>query len=205
MNKIKLIIIILILTFTMSSCKKNGGINMNKPIYAQIVLTSKEKINLELYHDLAPITVENFVKLANEGYYKGTIFHRVIENFMIQTGGYKIVDNNLEELPDTNAIKGEFSANGYTNNTLKHELGVISMARTNVMDSATSQFFICSATSSHLDGNYAAFGKTTDEASNQVVLKISRVQTYAPHYAFSDFPCDIIEIENIYISNEKFK
>ncbi len=207
LKKYRLIIIMMIffMSFILSSCNKIGGIKMDKPIYAQIVLTTGEKINLELYHDIAPISVENFVKLATDGYYHGTIFHRVIENFMIQTGGYKVEDGVLEEMPETKPIKGEFSSNGYEKNTLKHELGVISMARTSVKDSATSQFFICSATSPHLDGEYAAFGKTTDKESNDVVLKISRVETYAPHYAFTDFPCDIIEINNIYISNEIFK
>ena len=178
---------------------------MKKEVYAQIVLTTGEKINLQLFHEYAPETVENFVKLASEGYYKGTIFHRIIDNFMIQTGGYKIEDNSLLELPEIEPIKGEFTSNGFEQNTLKHELGVISMARTNVKDSATSQFFICSATTPHLDGDYAAFGKTTDEMSNKVVLKLSSVETYAMHYMFQNFPCDIIEIENIYVSNEIFK
>lgn len=206
-NNIKRLIVMIVLMmnlFILSSCNRFGGIKMDKPIYAQIVLTTGEKINLELYHDIAPKTVENFVKLASDGYYKGTIFHRVIENFMIQTGGYTVIDNSLEELPETDTIFGEFSDNGHENN-LKHELGVISMARTNIMDSATSQFFICSATAEHLDGSYAAFGKTTDEASNEVVLKISKVETYVMHYAFQNFPCDIIEIENIYVSNKIFK
>ncbi len=178
---------------------------MKKEIYAQIVLTTGEKINLQLFYEYAPKTVENFVKLASDGYYKGTIFHRIIDNFMIQTGGYKIEDNSLLELPETDPVKGEFSSNGFEENTLKHELGVISMARTSDKNSATSQFFICSATTSHLDGEYAAFGKTTDEQSNKVVLKLSAVETYAMHYMFQNFPCDIIEIENIYVSNELFK
>ena len=203
-----LTMILFILLLSLTSCKnksKIGGISMNKEIYAQIVLTTGEKINLQLFHEYAPETVENFVKLATDNYYKGTIFHRIIDNFMIQTGGYKIEDNSLLELPEINTIKGEFASNGFDTNTLKHELGVISMARTSIKDSATSQFFICSATVPHLDGEYAAFGKTTDEESNKVVLKLSGVETYAMHYMFQNFPCDIIEIENIYISNEMFK
>lgn len=203
--KIFMLFIVIVTMFTMTSCKKIGGINMKKDIYAQIVLTTGEKINLQLYREIAPETVDNFVKLATDGYYKGAIFHRVIENFMIQTGGYKIVEDSLENLPEIDSIKGEFASNGYDKNDLKHELGVISMARSSDKNSATGQFFICSATSTHLDGEYAAFGKTTDEASNEVVLKISRVETYAPHYYFQNFPCDIIEIENVYISNEIFK
>ncbi len=188
----------------MSSCKK-GSIDMDKPIYAQIVLENKESINLELFHDKAPLTVENFVKLASEGYYQNTIFHRIIKDFMIQTGGYKITNNILEELPQTEAIYGEFKANGWDKNDITHEVGVISMARTNVMNSATSQFFLCSAKCDYLDGQYAAFGKVTDSKSIDVILEISKVQTYTPHYAFQNFPVEPIAIKNIFISNEKFK
>lgn len=204
-SRILLCLLMLFLSFCLTGCKRGGKISMEKEIYAQIVLTSGEKINLQLFHECAPETVENFVKLVQNDYYKGTIFHRVIEGFMIQTGGYKIEDNSLLELPETKPIKGEFASNGFEQNDIKHELGVISMARTNDKNSATSQFFICSATASHLDGEYAAFGKTTDEESRKVVLKISRVETYAMHYMFQDFPCDIIEIENIYVSNEMYK
>lgn len=114
---------------------------MNKPIYAQIVLESKEIINLELFYDQAPLTVDHFVKLVKKGYYKRTIFHRVIQDFMIQTGGYTIDNHTLNELPETEPIYGEFSENGWDKNNILHELGVISMARTQDMNSATSQFF----------------------------------------------------------------
>lgn len=205
MKKISYILLLILLNICLTGCKKVGGISMNKEVYAQIVLTTGEKINLQLFPEYAPETVENFVKLASENYYKGTIFHRIIEDFMIQTGGYKIEENSLLELPETKTIKGEFASNGFEQNTLKHELGVISMARTNDKDSATSQFFVCSATTPHLDGEYAAFGKTTDEQSNKIVLKLSRVETYAMHYMFQNFPCDIIEIENIYVSNKIYE
>ena len=89
-------------------------------------------------------------------YYDGIIFHRIIDGFMIQTGGYYLEDNSLSEAKEVPTIKGEFSANGVENN-LKHTLGVVSMARANDMNSASSQFFICSADAPHLDGNYAAF------------------------------------------------
>ena len=178
---------------------------MNKPIYAQIVLESKETINLELFYDKAPLTVDNFVKLANKGYYKRTIFHRVIKDFMIQTGGYTIDDNTLNELPKIETIYGEFGENGWNKNDIKHELGVISMARTQDMNSATSQFFLCSTNCQFLAYKYAAFGRTTDTKSNEIIVKISNVETYAPHYAFQNFPIENVMIENIYISNEKFK
>ena len=113
------------------------------------------KIVVELYPDTAPITVENFKRLVSEKFYDGLIFHRVIYGFMIQGGGY---DAGFNE-KDCPSIKGEFSSNGVQND-LKHTRGVISMARTYVADSASSQFFIMHKDSSHLDGQYAAFGKT---------------------------------------------
>ena len=143
-------------------------------MFAQIRLSNKKNINLELYPEVAPISVENFVKLAKDGYYKGTIFHRIIEDFMIQGGGYIVRDNTLMEAPELTPIKGEFRSNGVENNIV-HELGVISMARTSIKDSATSQFFICSANTPWLDGEYAAFGKTTDEESNKIVIEISKM------------------------------
>ena len=112
---------------------------------------------LELYPDLAPDTVENFVELAEDGFYDGTIFHRVIEDFMIQGGGY---DENLKE-QKTESIKGEFAKNGFEN-TLSHTRGVISMARAQDYDSATSQFFIVQKDATYLDGQYAAFGRVTE-------------------------------------------
>lgn len=126
-------------------------------INATIVMEDGDEISLELYPDLAPETVENFVELAEDGFYDGTIFHRVIEDFMIQGGGY---DENLKE-QKTDSIKGEFSANGFEN-TLSHTRGVISMARAQDMDSASSQFFIVQEDSTYLDGQYAAFGIVTD-------------------------------------------
>lgn len=113
-------------------------------------------IYLTLDGEEAPITVKNFVKLAKEGFYDGLTFHRVIDGFMIQ-GGDPDGDGTGGS---SETIKGEFSSNG-VNNTIKHERGVISMARSQENDSASSQFFIVHETSSHLDGNYAAFGKVT--------------------------------------------
>ena len=111
----------------------------------------------ELYPDVAPETVANFEKLANDGFYDGLIFHRVIPGFMIQGGCPK---GNGTGGPGW-TIKGEFSANGFENN-LKHERGVLSMARTMVPDSAGSQFFIMVHDAPFLDGDYAAFGRITD-------------------------------------------
>ncbi len=113
-----------------------------------LIETSAGDIIIELYPDIAPITVANFKTLVAKHYYDGTIFHRVIKNFMIQGGQGKT---------QTATIKGEFEANGIQND-LKHVRGVVSMARSNSMDSASSQFFICHGTADWLDGKYAAFG-----------------------------------------------
>ncbi len=113
---------------------------------------------VELYPEYAPKTVENFVKLVKKGFYNGLTFHRVVEDFMAQGGdpegtGYGGSDEE---------IYGEFLSNGYSQNTLSHQRGVISMARTGVYDSASSQFFICYGDASFLDGSYAAFGKVIE-------------------------------------------
>ena len=126
------------------------------PIGAVITMESGDKITLELYPDIAPITVENFVKLANDGFYDGLTFHRIIAGFMIQGGDPEGTGMGGPGY----GIKGEFMANG-VNNTLKHSRGVISMARSQAYDSAGSQFFIMHADAPHLDGSYAAFGKVT--------------------------------------------
>ena len=120
----------------------------------------------ELYEDIAPITVENFVNLVNDGFYDGLIFHRVIPGFMIQ-GGCPLGQGTGG--PGHN-IKGEFSGNGVKNELL-HDRGVLSMARSMNPDSAGSQFFIMVEKSPHLDGQYAAFGKVTSgmEVADQIV------------------------------------
>jgi peptidyl-prolyl cis-trans isomerase B (cyclophilin B) len=122
----------------------------------------------ELYPEIAPNTVNNFIALANSGYYDGLIFHRVIPGFMIQGG---CPNGNGMGGPGY-CIKGEFGANGFQND-LKHTLGVLSMARTMIPDSAGSQFFIMVADAPHLDGEYAAFGKITGNAEK--AIEISRV------------------------------
>lgn len=147
-------------------------------------------IKLELYPDKAPQTVANFVSLAKSGYYNGLIFHRVIKGFMIQGGdptgtgmggpGY--------------SIKGEFGANGFKN-PISHKRGVISMARTNIPDSAGSQFFICHQDSEFLDNNYAAFGMVTE--GMEIVDSIAETPTND-----NDKPLKDIIIESITIDND---
>ncbi len=114
-------------------------------------------MKLELYPEVAPITVENFKKLIKEGFYDGLTFHRIIRGFMVQGGDPQ---GNGMGGSDKN-IKGEFSSNGVKNN-LSHKRGVISMARSNDKNSASSQFFICHGDSDSLDGDYAAFGMLTE-------------------------------------------
>lgn len=124
----------------------------------------------ELYPQVAPNTVNNFISLINKGYYDGLIFHRVIRGFMIQGG---CPDGTGMGGPGY-SIKGEFSQNGFTND-LKHTPGVLSMARTMAPDSAGSQFFIMHQNSPHLDGAYAAFGQVTE--GMDVVNKIAETAT----------------------------
>lgn len=127
-------------------------------------------IKAELYPEVAPNTVNNFISLVNKGFYNGLIFHRVIRGFMIQGGcpeGTGTGDPGY-------SIKGEFSQNGFAND-LKHTPGVLSMARTMIPDSAGSQFFIMHAPAPHLDGAYAAFGKVTE--GMDVVNAIAEVPT----------------------------
>ena len=171
---------------------------MKNPVI-KIILEDERTITAELYPETAPISVANFINLVKQGFYNGLIFHRVIENFMIQAGGYYINEFTLEEAPECESIKGEFAQNG-VENPLKHELGVLSMARTSDPNSASGQFFICSATTPHLDGAYAAFGKVIDEESLKVVLEISRTETINIGYGFSDFPAEPITIKTILLS-----
>ena len=123
--------------------------------YVTIEIENYGTIKAELYGKTVPITVENFVSLAESGFYEGLTFHRIINGFMMQGGAPN------SDSPKVQPIKGEFSSNGVTNNLL-HERGVLSMARTNEPDSASSQFFIMHQTSPHLDGDYAAFGKVIE-------------------------------------------
>ena len=129
---------------------------MEKPIVT-IEMEDGGIIKAELYPDVAPLTVENFITLIEKGFYDGTIFHRVIKDFMIQGGD---PDGNGTGGPGY-SIKGEFSQNGIENN-LKHTEGVLSMARAQDPDSAGSQFFIMHKNAPHLDGAYAAFGKVIE-------------------------------------------
>ena len=143
---------------------------MSNPI-VKIEMENGKSFTVELYPEKAPNTVNNFLSLAKSGYYNGLIFHRVIAGFMIQGGdptgtgmggpGYQ--------------IKGEFAGNGFSQNDLSHERGVISMARSSMPNSAGSQFFVMHEDADYLDGQYAAFGKVTE--GMEVVDEIANVKT----------------------------
>ena len=150
-----------------------------------IQMAEGDTIQVELYPDTAPNTVNNFISLVKKGYYDGLTFHRIIKGFMIQGG---CPDGNGMGGPGYN-IRGEFSMNGFENN-LKHTAGVISMARSQMPDSAGSQFFIMHKDAPHLDGAYAAFGKVTE--GMDVVDKLAETAT-----DYSDMPLSPVVMEKV--------
>ncbi len=153
-----------------------------------IELANGKEIKLELYPDKAPITVENFLKLVNEGFYNGLIFHRVIKDFMIQGGDPQ--GTGMGGAKDK--IKGEFLMNGVPND-IRHERGVISMARAQNPNSASSQFFIVHKDSLFLDGQYAAFGKVVE--GMDAVDEIANVKT-----DFNDRPLNDVAMKRVYVA-----
>lgn len=202
MKKVISILLALTLIFTVfafSGCTKEPSQNNGEdssvsedgqnPV-AVIKVKNYGTITVELYYDKAPNTVKNFISLANKGFYNGLIFHRVIENFMIQGG----CPDGIGTGDAGYSIKGEFSNNGYKSNDISHVRGVISMARSGYsMDSAGSQFFIVHQNSTYLDGDYAAFGMVTD--GMDVVDEIAGVKTNS-----SDKPNKDVVIESITIN-----
>ncbi len=152
-----------------------------------IELENGKKIKLELYADKAPITVENFLKLVGEGFYDGLIFHRVIKDFMIQGGDPTGTGMGGAK----EKIKGEFLMNGVAND-LRHERGVISMARAQNPNSASSQFFIVHKDSFFLDGQYAAFGRVTE--GMDAVDEIAETAT-----DYNDRPRTDMKMNKVYI------
>lgn len=156
-----------------------------------ITMDNGDVIKGELYPDKAPKTVENFEKLANEGFYDGLNFHRVIPGFMIQGGDPA---GNGTGGPGY-SIPGEFKANGFAQNDLKHTRGVLSMARAQDPNSAGSQFFIMHKNAPHLDGSYAAFGRVTDGMSG-----VDRIAETRTNYA--DKPLQDQVIMSIRVTDE---
>ncbi|MCI9554898.1 peptidylprolyl isomerase [uncultured Oscillibacter sp.] len=164
---------------------------MSNPI-ATILMEDGKKMTAELYPEKAPNTVNNFIALANKGFYDGLTFHRVIPGFMIQGG---CPDGNGMGGPGYE-IKGEFASNGFPQNDLKHATGVLSMARTMAPDSAGSQFFVMVAPAGHLDGEYAAFGQLTEGADEAIA--ISRV----PRSMMDDKPKKPVVIQSIRVDTK---
>ena len=155
------------LTLGLNSKKKaSAAVDPVATNHIEIEVQDYGTIKAELFGNMAPITVNNFLNLVKEGFYDGLTFHRIISGFMIQGGDPLGTGTG----GSTNKIKGEFSRNGVTNE-LKHVRGVISMARSNDPDSASSQFFIMHQDAPHLDGNYASFGKVT--SGMEIVDKIA--------------------------------
>lgn len=196
-------------TLTMSGCGKKQaeenaeeneavvGNSTEEAVYDEVINFVIEMENGgvmkgELYPEAAPETVENFVKLCNDNFYEGLIFHRVIPGFMIQGGGYD-ADMTAKE---AKSIKGEFSSNGF-DNPIKHERGVISMARTSDPDSASSQFFIMHDTAQYLDGEYAAFGKITEGL--EILDEIAETETATYEGLFENCPVEPQVIKTIRI------
>lgn len=161
---------------------------MANPI-VRITMDSGKTIRLELYPEIAPITVENFLDLVNKGFYNGLTFHRIIPGFMIQGGD---PSGNGTGGPGY-SIKGEFKSNG-VNNTMKHERGVISMARAFDPNSAGSQFFIMHKDAPHLDGEYAAFGKVIEGL--EAVDEIASLET-----GFQDAPVKKVVMEKVEVES----
>ena len=154
-----------------------------------IEMQSGEKIKIELYKDIAPNTVKNFVSLVKKGFYDGVIFHRVIPGFMVQGGDPQGTGMGGPGY----CIKGEFEANRFKND-LKHTRGVLSMARTMVNDSAGSQFFIMVENAPHLDRQYAGFGKVIE--GMDVVDKIVSVKTDRMDKPYEDQVMTKVTVEN---------
>ena len=165
---------------------------MTNPII-KITVRDLGTMTAELYPEKAPKTVANFLSLIESDFFSGLIFHRVIKGFMIQGGGY------TEDMADTDAasIKGEFKANGFMQNDLKHTRGVLSMARTSDPNSASSQFFIMHQDAPHLDAQYAGFGKLTD--GFDVLDAIASTRTGSYGWYMQDVPKTPIVIEKMEI------
>ena len=160
--------------------------------YVMLEIEGFGDIVVALRPDTAPISVDNFKKLVSEGFYNGLIFHRIIKNFMIQGGGYTSAFGKTS----APTIKGEFNSNGVENKLL-HLRGVLSMARTSVPDSATSQFFIMHVDYPSLDGEYAAFGYVI--AGLDVVDKIANVRTGINYQMYAtDWPLETVMIKSAY-------
>lgn len=176
MKKILSLVLVICTIFVIVSCGKDEPLpetdEVKVPERSHVMITMEDggEIVIELIPEYAPQTVANFLQLVNSGFYDGLTFHRVISGFMIQGGDPEGTGNG----GSGRHIYGEFAANGFKKNALKHSRGVVSMARAEHFDSASSQFFIVHQDSPHLDGQYAAFGKVI--SGMEVVDKIATVE-----------------------------
>ena len=193
---IALILVIILIGAIAFGYYKNATNEVKNPV-ATMEVEGFGTVKIELYPDKAPQTVSNFITLANRGFYDGLTFHRIVKDFMIQGGDKQGTGSGSATLADLKddgsdteySIKGEFKSNG-VNNELKHTEGVLSMARTMIKDSASSQFFIMHKPAPHLDGEYAAFGKITEGLD--IVDQIANVPTN-----FQDCPTTPVVIKTI--------
>lgn len=199
-KKIMSVALCMAMIFVFAACGSNTDSNDNtgnnqESSHTKVKVTVKDfgEFTLELYPEYAPKTVENFVKLVKEGFYTNSTFHRVVDGFMAQ-GGQSATGKEAE------AIEGEFKSNGFEQNTLSHERGVISMARTNDKNSASSQFFICYASAKSLDGDYAAFGKVID--GMEVIDKFTEVERTYNSIGEMAVPVEDIVIESMEVVSE---
>ncbi len=204
MKKILCILLCLVLSvFGLCGCGKeeskkdaDTGSGVQSQAHQKVKVTMQDggEFTIELYPEYAPETCENFINLVESGFYNGLTFHRVIDGFMAQGGSTDGVGIKGSD----KTIKGEFSANGFSQNTLSHQRGVVSMARAASYDSASSQFFICYGDCTFLDGQYAGFGKVVD--GMDVVdsfLKVERTQNSSGELATPVNPIVIKSMEVI--------
>ena len=206
MKKILCILLCLALSvFGLCGCgkeesKKDTNTDADSAVQSQahqkvkVTMQDGGEFTIELYPEYAPETCENFINLVESGFYNGLTFHRVIDGFMAQGGSTDGVGIKGSD----KTIKGEFSANGFSQNTLSHQRGVVSMARAASYDSASSQFFICYGDCTFLDGQYAGFGKVVD--GMEVVdsfLKVERTQNSSGELATPVNPIVIKSMEVI--------
>jgi len=190
----KKILVMLLCSLILAGCNGGDILKSKNPIVK--METSMGNIEIELYQDKSPISVENFLSYVNEGYYDGLIFHRIIDNFMIQGGGF---EQDMSQKATKDQIKNEAT------NGLKNEKYTLAMARTNIVDSATSQFFINTADNTFLDHRdtttqgfgYAVFGKVI--SGMDIVDKMGEVATTTKS-GFQDVPVDIVIIKKMYVS-----
>lgn len=193
MNKNVALVIIILIIFSLVGLAFYGNAVGNKHHKAIIEMEDGRQIVVELYQDVAPETVANFISLANAGFYDGLTFHRIIDGFMIQGGDPEGTGTG----GSGQTITGEFINNGYEN-YLSHKEGTISMARGDDYNSASSQFFITVADRTELDGNYAAFGRVI-EGSMDVVMELSKLETTTTEDGIEDMPVNPPVIKTIKI------